>query len=239
MEKLLLALAILFAALAISSRSRTHHQMEESQGQTESLDASLKGSDQNPESLTYALTKMTGPANPRGPSIAAPPPPLGKTTNSAPVGAVSHEDLVKEVQKQVVAIQVSNEDSPYAFEKAINLTTAPGDLSLRLTVFQAALNMQVDSLLARNLAIRETTSLLVVPGANPDVPTPEEAALRDIQRNIVTNAYKVYLQYNQDPETVLNDAQQALNFQTDLWVRRQIIFESVSKFPQLREKLNE
>jgi hypothetical protein len=240
MEKLLLLFAVLFAVLAISSRHRMHKSVEEAQSQTESVDTSLKGDDQNPQSLTYALTKMTSPPNPRG-VIPPPPPPsaLKPAAKGLPPTALSHDDLVKEIQKQVLAIQLSNEDSPYAFEKALNLTSDPADLALRLTVFQAALNMQVDSLLARNIAVRETTNLLVAPGLNPDSPTPEEAALRDTQRNIVTNAYKVYLQYNQDPETVLNDAQQALNFQTDLWVRRQIIFESVSKFPQLREKLNE
>jgi hypothetical protein len=227
MEKVLLVLAVAFAVIAITSRHKLHH-MEPPEDSPEAVDSALKADEHRPESLAYALNKMTN-------TQARPPQPLPPMP--AKSGAPSKEELVKAVQKEIETIQLSTPDSPAAFEKALNLTSAPENLALRLTVYQAALNMQFDSIQSRNLALREVTGTQVA--LQNDNATPDETSQHELQRNVVTTAYKVYVMTSSDPELVYNDTAQALSFQSDPWVRRQIIFECVSRFPQLRERINE
>jgi hypothetical protein len=238
MEKLLFLLAVVCVVLAISSHHKMHKNMEGEES-SKNINESLTGSDTNPESLSYALTKMTGPQVKFAPAPITQPPAPSPTKTQTPAPPMSKDDLVKVVNKLVQEIQLNNEDSAFALDKALSLTSAKEDMALKLTVLQAAMSIQGDNLTVRNLAIREATSIVVPENFNTDNPTPEEVAQRDMERNIVTTSFKVYIQSSQDMETTYNDTVQVLNFQTDPWIRRQIIFESVSRFPQLRERLNE
>ena len=229
MEKILFLLAVIFAVLAISSR---HHlkSMQTSEDDDQSVETNLKGGDENPQSLGYALNKMTN-QTPKGQA-----PIQG---NKASGTVESREDHIKEVDKAIKDIQLSNEESPAALERALSLTTSPEDMSLKYTVLQAALSLQGDNLAVRNSALREALALQVPENFNSESPTPEEVATRDLQRNIVITSFKVYIQNSVDPESTYNDTMQIINYQSDPWVKRQIGFECTSRFPQLRERINE
>jgi hypothetical protein len=226
MEKILFLLAIIFAVLAISSRHHMKKGVEEA-NDSQSVEDNLAGNGENPASLTYALTKMSQPQ--AGGQFQRVQPPSPKPGNTAP-----KEDLNKLIQ----AIQLSNEDSPDALQKALTQTSGSDQLALKLTVIQAAMSIVGDNPSVRNIMMHEATSILIPENLSSDNPPPEEVASRDLQRNVVTTAYKVYLQTSVDADSAYNDTVQIMNFQSDPWVRRQISFEAINRFPQLREKLN-
>jgi len=224
MEKILFLLALIFAILAISSR----HHMKKGVGEatdSQSVEENLAGNGDNPASLSYAMTK-----------ISQQPRPQFQRVQPQVTPAQIKTDAGKDLNKLIQDIQLSNEDSADALQKALALTS--DQLPLKLTVVQAAMSIVGDYPSVRNLMIHEATSILIPENLSSDTPPGEEVATRDLQRNVVTTAYKVYLQTSTDADSAYNDTVQIINFQTDPWIRRQISFEAINRFPQLREKLN-
>jgi hypothetical protein len=191
----------------------------------QSVEEDLAGSGDNPASLTYAMTKISEAQ------------PTGQTQRVEPAPQQKKKDVTQDLNKLIQDIQLSNEDSVEALQKALVMTS--DQLSLKLTVIQAAMSIVGDNPLVRDIMMHEATSILIPENLSSADPPPEEASLRDLQRNVVLTAYKVYLQTSVEADSAYNDTIQIINYQSDLWVRRQISFEAINRFPQLREKLNE
>jgi hypothetical protein len=231
-EKLLFILAVVFLTMAMVSRSKLHKNIDDT---SEDMVVEQNLHEYNPNSLTYAMSRVT--TNTTGPARAVPSA-GARAGEPAQAPQSETERLAAEVSGYVAQIQAADEHSLQALENGLAATTAPDSQPLRLALLQAALNIgNSDPDRLKDLAMREMTGTVVEPIGDSTSVSPEDLARVETSRMMVSTSYKVYLNASRDPDSVLQDTLQVLNFQRDQVTRDLIIYDCIARYPDLRTKL--
>jgi hypothetical protein len=234
-KTLLFILAVAFGLLALATRKHLNRELDPDDDRPQ-VEESIRTSETANQNLNDALNRITGAQRPQvfqRPAIngARPPavPPTAANPRPAPPTALSGEvaGLVKQMSENPA-------EAASILERGLSMTTTPESQQLRLSLFEAALNIPANEAL-KDPALRELTSTVVDPQEGPVDPDSLQAT--ETKRQIVSSAYKLFLNTTKDAESAYAETTRVLDYQRDQATKDLLIYDCLTRYPELRARM--
>jgi hypothetical protein len=229
---LLFVLAVAFGLLALASRHHLDRELDpDDEGDAARVEKTLRSAN-GQKSLSDAFSRIQNPGASR-PGVPAPA--VMNQPGAVPAPAGAGDGISGEVAAFVKQMQENPEQAYSVLQRGLDATTGPDAAPYRLTLLQSALGIAGDENTIKDIALREMTQTIIEP-AGPSA-DPSQVATVETKRMIVSTSFKLYLNASHDPETAYSDTQRVLSYQRDQSTKELLIYDCLSRFPELRERL--
>ena len=237
MKAFLFILAVSVGLAALAYRRQVHRSLDTDDDDSTPVYDTIRNSQTAANNLSDAIQRISNNRNAPGRPPVPALPPAGPGSAQAPPAETSSDQQVSAQIDHLIMQMQATPDQAYSFlETGLAATINSEYAPPRLRLLQAALGIPGNERAFKDISMRELTAYVVERQSDTPITDPTQVQNLEARRTVVSTTYKLYLSTNKDSESVYSDTQRVLSYQPDQSTRELIIFDCLSRFPELRSR---